>query len=176
MHSVSRYVRKRSTGRKGGNLGLKKPCISCGTPCATTDNTYCDDCFLKARPPNGTRHFPTVTTTNTAPIVPSCEGLKYDDEKPRMDLLDPEFLEEVAAVMTFGAKKYAAHNWRKGLAVSRLLAAALRHIFAVLRGEDHDPESSKSHIAHATCCLMFAFWMLKHRADLDDRYDYAGKV
>lgn len=97
-------------------------------------------------------------------------GLKFDTDKPRMELLDPEFLEEVAKVMTFGAKKYAAHNWRKGLEISRLLGACLRHVTAVVKGEDKDLESGCSHLAHATCCLMFAWWMLKYRTDLDDRY------
>lgn len=97
-------------------------------------------------------------------------GLKFDSDKPRMELLDSEFLEEVARVMTAGAVKYSANNWRKGLEISRLLGAGLRHITALLRGEDRDPETNLSHAAHATCCLMFFYWTLKHRPNLDDRY------
>ena len=94
---------------------------------------------------------------------------KYDQGKPRMDLLDPYAMEQLAAVLTFGAKKYAAHNWRKGISKSRLIAAALRHIFAYLGGQDKDPETEMSHIAHAMCCCMFLLG-LESRADLDDRY------
>src|SRR5690348_15045125 len=68
-------------------------------------------------------------------------GQKFDQEKPRTDLLDPVALEGLAKILTFGAKKYAAHNWRGGISYSRLIAAALRHTFAILRGEDVDPES-----------------------------------
>ncbi len=105
-------------------------------------------------------------------------GTKYDMEKPDFSLIDAEWLEEVAKVMTFGKRKYDAHNWRKGIVVSRLLSAALRHLWATVRGEDNDPETGLSHLAHLSCCVMFAFWHLKHRKDLDDRYiqqDY-GKV
>ncbi len=98
------------------------------------------------------------------------KGTKYDDNKPRMELIDAEWLEEVANIMGFGAKKYAAHNWRAGISVSRLLGAALRHLFAVVRGEDTDPESGYSHLGHLSCCTMFLYWTLKHRPELDDRY------
>lgn len=99
-------------------------------------------------------------------------GLKYDSEKPRMDLLDADFLEGVAQVLTFGAKKYAAHNWRGGIHISRLLAGCYRHIGAFNRGEDTDPESGILHLHHAACCLMFASWILAHKPELDDRYKY----
>ena len=36
------------------------------------------------------------------------EGIKHDAEKPRMDLLPFEALEEVAKVLTFGAERDAA--------------------------------------------------------------------
>lgn len=97
-------------------------------------------------------------------------GLKYDSDKPRMDLLDPEFLEDVSRVLGFGAKKYAAHNWRGGISYSRLIGAAYRHLGAINRGEDTDPESGLPHVAHLGCCVMFLSWMMKHRTDLDDRY------
>lgn len=100
--------------------------------------------------------------------VPS--GRKDDQDKPRMELLDGEFLEEVARVLTFGAKKYAAHNWRGGIALGRLLGAAGRHLYSFIRGETNDAETGLSHLAHCTCCLMFAYWTLKHRPELDDRY------
>lgn len=97
-------------------------------------------------------------------------GVKFDQDKPRMDLLDPLWLEETAKVLGFGAKKYAAHNWRQGIAQSRLIGAALRHLMAHQRGEDKDPESGLPHLAHASCCLMFLTNMAVTRPELDDRY------
>ena len=97
-------------------------------------------------------------------------GLKYDNDKPRMDLLDFDALEGLAKVLTFGANKYAAHNWRKGISYSRLTAAMLRHLGALQRGEDVDPESGLPHIDHLGCCWMFLSNMTKTRPDLDDRF------
>ena len=99
----------------------------------------------------------------------SHQGLKYDSHKPRMDLLDAHAIEQLAMVLTFGAQKYDAQNWRKGIARGRLIAAALRHLFTYLKGEDRDPESGLSHVAHAMCCCMFLLG-LEHRPDLDDRH------
>lgn len=100
----------------------------------------------------------------------SATGQKFDNEKSRVDLLDPEWLEEVGHVLRFGAQKYAPNNWRGGISYHRLIGALLRHVFAILRGEDNDPESGLTHAGHASCCIMFLFWMMKHRKDMDDRY------
>ena len=97
-------------------------------------------------------------------------GTKADGGKPRMDLLDPLALEGLAAVLTFGANKYAAHNWRKGIANTRLIAAMLRHLFAIMRGEDLDPESGLPHIDHVGCCWMFLSNNMKTRPEMDDRW------
>lgn len=100
----------------------------------------------------------------------SSGGAKYDQDKPRMELLDSYWLEQVALVLSFGAKKYSAHNWRKGLSSSRLLGAALRHIMSYLSGQKLDPETGLSHLAHASCCLMFAVWMAQFKPELTDHW------
>jgi len=83
-------------------------------------------------------------------------GLKFDSEKPRMDLLPPKAIFEVAKVLGFGAEKYGPENWRLlDNLQGRYTAGALRHIFAHMDGEELDPESGTSHLAHALCCLLF---------------------
>lgn len=102
--------------------------------------------------------------------LPLPTGLKFDADKLRLDLIDPYFKEGLAAVLTFGAQKYAAHNWRKGIVYSRLLGALQRHVTAIERGEDTDPETGLLHAYHATCCLMFlSSFQRQKRKDLDDR-------
>lgn len=98
------------------------------------------------------------------------EGLKYDDGKPRMELLSTIALRATAAVLTFGAKKYQAHNWRKGIELSRLLGAAMRHLTSFLGGEDTDSETGLSHLDHAACCVMFAQELWRTHPQLDDRW------
>ena len=83
-------------------------------------------------------------------------GIKYDSAKPKMNLLPPKAIVEVAKVLTFGAEQYDAENWRKlDDLQNRYTAGALRHIFAHMDGEKLDPETGLSHMAHALCCLLF---------------------
>lgn len=98
-------------------------------------------------------------------------GIKYDSDKPRLDLIDPDAIEGLARVLEFGAKKYEVYNWRKGMAYSRLIAAALRHLFEIMRGNNIDQESGYPHVDHLGCCWMFLSYMMKKRRDLDDRYN-----
>ena len=90
----------------------------------------------------------------------SDQGEKKDDGKPPLDLIDAHFIEDVARVLLFGAKKYDLNQWQKGMSLGKALAGVLRHVYAMLRGEMTDPETGLSHAAHATCGLLFThyFW------------------
>jgi hypothetical protein len=70
--------------------------------------------------------------------------------------------------MAFGATKYSKNNWRNGIAYSRLIDAALRHILAYSSGEDFDLETGLSHAAHARCCLGM---LLEMPTEWDDRLE-----
>ncbi len=86
-------------------------------------------------------------------------GLKFDTGKPRLDLIAPEFMMYIGQVLHYGVEKYdkvnKAYNWRYGMAWSRPLGAALRHIFQWMGGEKLDRESGLPHLAHAATNLMF---------------------
>jgi hypothetical protein len=103
-------------------------------------------------------------------FAPTGTALKFDNNKLPLHLLSTEAMNQTAAVLAFGAEKYAAHNWRKGFVWSRPLSAAMRHITAFNAGEDKDPESGLSHLAHAACCIMFLLEFEKTHKELDDRY------
>ena len=96
-------------------------------------------------------------------------GLKFDDEKPRVDLIPMRPLMAVGRVMGFGAKKYGHHNWREGISVSRHIAAALRHLiqYADPFEPDSDEETGESHLAHAACCILM---IMDTDPELDDRW------
>lgn len=102
-------------------------------------------------------------------------GVKHDSEKSGLQYLSPVWVIGVGHVLSFGAKKYADHNWRKGIHCSRLLAASLRHILAFMGGEDNDPETGLSHLHHASCCLMFASELHVTKPEFDDRYKEEAK-
>lgn len=102
--------------------------------------------------------------------APYGAGVKDDSSKPPMHLIDGYALEQLAKVLAFGAEKYAPHNWRKGLAQTRLISAAIRHLSAFNGGQDTDPETGLHHAAHAMCCCMFMVWMSANKPQFDDRY------
>ena len=97
-------------------------------------------------------------------------AMKQDSEKSRVDLLDAEWLEGIGHVLRFGAMKYSDHNWRNGFKWSRLIGAAFRHLLAISRGEDIDPESGLPHADHLGCSVMFLAWHMKNKPELDDRW------
>ena len=82
---------------------------------------------------------------------------KNDGEKNRLDLLQPDFIEAMGWVLTFGARKYSPDNWKKGTP-ERYRAALLRHTFAYLKGELLDPESGLPHLAMIGVNAMFLSW------------------
>ena len=89
-------------------------------------------------------------------IQQKSQGMKNDQDKVRLDLVDPEFIEGVGEVLTFGAKKYEPNNWQKVEdAENRYYAAALRHLMAWRKGETTDEESGLSHLKHAATNIMF---------------------
>lgn len=88
-------------------------------------------------------------------------GLKFDEDKPRYELIAYGLIEQMALVLGEGAKKYGERNWEKGLKASRLYGAAMRHLTAFWGGEDLDPETKRPHLAHAACCLMMLYEMSK---------------
>ncbi len=97
------------------------------------------------------------------------EGKKFDQDKIRMELIPPELLEAVGTILTFGAKKYDDRNWEKGMNWSRVYGALLRHLNAWASREDTDPETGKSHLWHAGCCIAFLITYEMRGIGTDDR-------
>ena len=110
-----------------------------------------------------------ISSPNWREEVPVPKFVKDDNAKTRYDLLPPELLEETAKVLTFGAQKYSAHNWAQGASWSRYFSAMMRHMWAWWRGEDNDPETGFSHLAHAACCLSFLIAYQRRGRGEDDR-------
>lgn len=83
-------------------------------------------------------------------------GKKFDDGKPRYDLIPPVVLEQLATVLTFGAKKYGPNNWQTVPdAQNRYYSAMMRHVEADRGGEVFDEESGLPHLTHALACVTF---------------------
>lgn len=105
-------------------------------------------------------------------VVVKEEGVKADTGKNQLDLLPPEALEAIGQIFTYGATKYEAHNWERGLKYSRVYAALLRHLFAFWKGETKDPETGLHPLAHAGCNLLFllTYELRGMGKEFDDRF------
>lgn len=98
------------------------------------------------------------------------QGTKFDAGKPMLSLIPYSALTEEARVLMFGMEKYGRDNWRQGFEWTRLIDAGMRHLQAFNEGEELDPESGLSHLAHARCCLAFLIEFEKTHPELDNRH------
>jgi hypothetical protein len=96
------------------------------------------------------------------PIQEGLGGRKDDADKTRWDLVPWGPMSEVAEVLTHGARRYGDDNWAMvDRPFDRYFAASMRHLVAWQASREAnmppepDPESGKSHLAHAICCLLF---------------------
>jgi hypothetical protein len=101
-------------------------------------------------------------TESTTDVV--TDGLKHDGGKPRLDLVPPEIIEAVGAVMTHGAEKYGEASY-KDVEPKRYRAALMRHICKWLK-DPHgtDEDSGLPHLWHIACNVAFL-------CELDNFYD-----
>lgn len=75
------------------------------------------------------------------------------------EALTLDLLDGIIAVGTFGARKYGAENWTRGIddGVRRFYDAAERHLKRILfHGEEVDSESNLPHIYHAAWNILAA--------------------
>lgn len=112
-----------------------------------------------------------TTTKDKAGLV-EADGkvMRYNADKNRLELIPPEWPEGLAAVLTFGAKKYEDNLWRRGMKFSACLGSSLRHIYKWARGEENDPETGIHHLLHAAVNLLFLYTYQLDKVGTDDRF------
>ena len=104
------------------------------------------------------------------PSPPETIALKYDNGKPDLSDIPLEAMLAMGAAFSYGQKKYAKNNFRNGHKVSKLLAAATRHIYQHLDGQTLDSESNQLHLGHAMASLAMAIYSFKTYPENDDRF------
>ena len=104
------------------------------------------------------------------------QGLRYNEGKPRWDLLPFDALDHVAEHYRRGAEKYAERNWERGMDWSKCLASLLRHTSAFAQGEDIDPENGALHTeAMAWNALALLTYQIRN-IGVDDRVKLRGQT
>jgi hypothetical protein len=84
------------------------------------------------------------------------KGIKYDEGKPRYELLPVAPIKELVKILTHGAVKYEDNNWRYVEPFEdRYYGAMWRHIMDWREGQTIDPSSGFHHLGSAMCCILF---------------------
>lgn len=96
-------------------------------------------------------------------------GLRYNQGKLRYDLEHPTAREGLIKVLTRGAEKYAPRNWEKGMSWMSVIASLKRHLAAIEKGEDYDPETGLLHADHVQCNAHFLSAYYSIAPQYDDR-------
>lgn len=97
-------------------------------------------------------------------------SLRFNEGKPEVSQLDPNFILGLADLMTASAKKYGKYNWALGQEYMTPFDSCMRHLMKFAAGEDLDSESGKSHILHAAANLMIIYTsQRKGDSELDNR-------
>ena len=104
--------------------------------------------------------------------------VKHDQNKVDWAILPLDALEEIIKVFQFGEKKYARGNFANGdgLEYTRVLNSLMRHTTSFMRGEDNDPETGMSHMAHAGCCVLMLLHFITHKDQFPSNDDRVGKI
>lgn len=92
--------------------------------------------------------------------------------KPNVNLVPPSSIVYQALAMQHGAitKGYGPFNWRsKKVVASIYIAAALRHIYKFLDGQDIDEESGYPELGHALASLGILVDAIENENVYDDR-------
>lgn len=90
--------------------------------------------------------------------------MNYKHEgKPRLTLLYPHFLDEMAHLQEYGDVKHEGLNhWTNGVPITELLDAIKRHTAAIEMGEINDGETGRSHTAAIGLCAMYIFYYTRN--------------
>lgn len=102
---------------------------------------------------------------------------KNDAGKTRYDLIPPHALEVLARIYMNGAgEEYPENSWRAGFQYTRIFSAAMRHLWAWMRGERLDPKTGLPHVMHAAWNCFTLFEMERIGAGTDDRWKELANV
>lgn len=121
--------------------------------------------------PSSSHQNPSPSPQTNSERWPLREGVKYDGDKERFDLLPPEALFEVCRVFTNGAAKYSDRNWELGIKYGRVFGAVQRHLWKWQSGQDIDPEWGLNHLAHACAGILFLLHYSSRPAEFRDKWD-----
>jgi hypothetical protein len=117
-----------------------------------------------------------VNRVNTAPQNPKHVRALKDGKAPLEALIGGKVDAEEAWVLAHGGAKYGVRNWLLDpILLKTYVGAIRRHLNAWADGEDLDPDSGKSHLAHIRACCAVALDAMNHGTAVDNRLEMESK-
>jgi hypothetical protein len=82
-------------------------------------------------------------------------------EKPRVELIDPEFILAMGRVLSVGAKKHGEKSFHEGMDWNERIGSLQRHVLAFQNKQDIDEETQECHLinAAANCMMLYHNWL-----------------
>jgi hypothetical protein len=81
--------------------------------------------------------------------------MKFNEGKPKVRLVYPSAIYEMAKVREYGFNKHGSLNGWMTTPSEDHYDACMRHVLAAAHGEQYDKDSGLKHLSHAMCNLMF---------------------
>lgn len=106
------------------------------------------------------------------------KALRFNENKPKYQLLEPVSEREEVKVYSKGAEKYEDDNWKKGQSFRSSIGSLKRHISKFEMGEDFDHDFDKKstdkwglthHLAHISWQAKTLLWQYYNARENDDR-------
>ena len=102
-------------------------------------------------------------------------GIRYNEGKPRYDLIPPEFIEALAIHLGNGSLKYSERNWEIGLSWGDCFRAMMSHAWKWMRGERYDidpkmPGYQAPHLIAVAWNAMALYTYEQRKIGKDDRH------
>ena len=137
-------------------------CRNCGTMCL---NTYCsEECRKDAE-----KKESLVNDHCKASAAVDGGGKRFNTGKLPIELVPTSSIYAIADALQYGATKYEANNWRRGMKWSVPYACAMRHLMKWFEGEDRDEESGREHLSHVMANVAMLVEYSNTCKELDDR-------
>lgn len=102
-------------------------------------------------------------------VAPDNGGLRFDNDKPRYDLLPPEALMALAELYRVGSMKYNERNWERGMSWGTCFRALMSHSWKFWRGEHFDQETGAHHMIMAAWNAIAIYTYFVRGIGVDDR-------
>lgn len=101
---------------------------------------------------------------------------RYNNGKPRFDLITPEAMFALAEHFRKGAEKYLDRQWEIGGPYCSVFASLQRHAWAWMNGEDIDEETGSHHMTAVAWNALALLTFYQREIGTDDRPSKAEKA